>query len=229
MNRILSILCITIILTACHQAAARLTPDGTSDTPAPSVLSFSFDGLTGLPEEWEIQYANFTDGVDPEITTAGVLDDRFVIENPGIYSALYAIYTRDLPASYQFSLELHLDGIPPVGIFLACRHTNAGWYQFHLSGGGSSIQRVNVGMDGGLTVEDLGNGAGFWLDPADPVIHRAGAVCSGDLLQLLVDGQPLVSTIDTAFPEGGLGFGVEALDLSGGCLAFDNLVIELLE
>ena len=197
-------------------------------TATPVYLNQNFDNLPeGVPSDWQILYASFDPkGVQNAPTKAGVKDNHFIIDNQGTYSGQYALYTGGSSISdVQFSVDVMPDGQTPIGIFLVCRYSEQGWYQFRISGGGTSIQRV-LPTDNIFAASILKEGPGVNLDDGT---HRVTVSCQGDNLSLKVDDKDIVDTPADFFSSGLIGFGVESYDVPGGRKAFDGLEIQSFE
>ena len=111
----------------------------------PVSKKYNFDNLPeGVPSDWQLLYASFDPkGEQNAPTKAGVKDNHFIIDNQGTYSGQYALFTGEASFSdVQFSVDILPDGQTPIGVFLVCRYSEKGWYQFRISVGGTSIQRV---------------------------------------------------------------------------------------
>jgi hypothetical protein len=224
----LAVACLFLILSLTGGCGGTGTPPATSnlDVP-PGPLTFDFDGLPeGVPAGWKILFAPFDPGSQsPEIVKAQAQQDHFMIENQGTLSGLYALYTGDLPSSnLQVSLDVAPDGTSPMGVFLACRYSEAGWYQFRVSNGSSAIQLVTP-TDGAYNVVQLAEGPGVFLDDG---AHKLGATCDGKHLTLLADGREVLSKEADFLNGGSFGFGVESFDQPGGRKAFDNVEVKFL-
>ncbi len=198
------------------------TPQPTSSTPG--ILSFTFDSPSAsVPADWEILYASFDpDSQRPAVLQAQVQENRFVIENQGTFSGLYALYTGSSSTSnFQITLETAPDGVSPMGVFLVCRYSEAGWYQFRISTGSSSIQYVQP-QSGIYNATVLVEGPGVFLDDGK---HLLRAVCDQNQLTLQVDAKQILRKEADFLPVGSFGFGVEAYKTPGGRKIFDNLEI----
>jgi hypothetical protein len=206
-------------------ASDTVTPAAViSGTPTPANVSINFDNLPeGVPPDWTILYAPFkAESQPPEVVKAQAQGNHFIIDNLGTFSGLYALYNGAISSS---NLQISLDAIPDqgsaMGVFLVCRYSEIGWYQFRVSGGSSQIQYIQP-QGKIFNTTTLTNGAGFGLDDG---AHRLSAICNASQLTLLADGKEIISTQANLLSGGALGFGVEAFDKPGR-KAFDNLEIQ---
>lgn len=194
---------------------------------SPQTLTFNFDGLSdSLPTNWQVLYAPFDAGSQiPEIVKAQAQENHFMIENLGTFSGLYALYTGKISsANLQISLDTLPDGANPMGVFLVCRYSSAGWYQFRVSNGSSSVQYVQPqGKTFNATI--LTEGPGVFLDDGK---HRLTGICDQNRLTLQVDGREILTKDADFLSTGSFGFGVEAFDQPGGRKAFDNVEVNFL-
>lgn len=194
-------------------------------TSSPQTLTFNFDNLPdGLPANWQILYAPFNaDSQAPKVVKAQAQENHFVIENLGTFSGLYALYTGEIPTvNLQISLDTLPDGVSPMGVFLVCRYSTAGWYQFRISNGGSSVQYVQPQGDL-FNATILAEGPGVFLDDG---AHRITGICDQNRLALQADGREILAMEADFLPTGSFGFGVEAFNQPGGRKAFDNVEIK---
>lgn len=212
---------------------ATLTATAPTETLAelkilsPQTLAFTFDNLPeGIPASWQVLYAPFDAGSQaPEVVKAQAQENHFMIENLGTFSGLYAFYTGEIPtANLQISLDTLPDGVNPMGVFLVCRYSTAGWYQFRISTGGSSVQYVQPQGDT-FSATILAEGPGVFLDDSK---HRITGICDQNLLTLQVDGQEMITKEADFLPGGSFGFGVESFNQPGGRKAFDNVEVKFL-
>ena len=202
--------------------------NGIPVSKTPAITSINFDDLPeGVPSDWQLLYASFDPkGEQDPPTKTGIKEDHFIVDNQGTFSGQYALYAGDSSLSdVQMSLDVIPEGQTPIGIFLVCRYSDKGWYQFRISGGGSSIQKVQP-VENAFTAGILKEGPGASLDDGT---HRVGVSCLGNNLSLTVDDKVVVDTTADFFSTGLVGFGVESYDTPGGRKAFDNLEIESIE
>jgi hypothetical protein len=190
-------------------------------------LFFDFNGLPeGVPPDWQMLFVPFgPDSQPPEVIKAQAQQDQFMIENMGTFSGLYAIHTGTLPSpNLEIGMDMSPDGMNPMGVFLVCRYSEAGWYLFRISNGASAIQSVES-KDGVYNVVQLVEGPGVFLDDRT---HKLGAVCDGNQLSLLADGREVLSKEADFLKDGSFGFGVESFSNPGGRKAFDNVSVKFL-
>jgi hypothetical protein len=196
-------------------------------TPRLTTLSFNFDNLpAGVPPDWKILYAPFQTESQPRGTSkAQVQENYFHFENQGTFSGLYALYTGAVASP---NLQISLDAVPDpggaMGVFLVCRYSEAGWYQFRVDTGNSQIQYVRP-QGGIFKFETLAEGPGVSLEN---VTHRLSGICDHNHLTLLADGEEILSTKADLLSTGTFGFGMEANNRPGNRKAFDNLEIRFL-
>ena len=212
-------------------ASASASTAGSTPTPAAvasatsDTLSINFDNLpAGVPPDWKILYAPFdAKGQPPEEIKAGVQENHFSIENQGTYSGLFALYTGAIPSS---NLQISLDAVPDQGnafsVFLVCRYSEAGWYQFRVGNSNSQIQYIQPGGDT-FNITILTQGPGVSLDNET---HRLSGICDHNHLTLLADGEEILAAKADLLSTGTFGFGVESYDKPFNRKAFDNLEIQ---
>jgi len=205
-------------------ASATQTPPAL-EVSSPQTLTFNFDGLPdGLPANWQVLYAPFDTGSQiPEVVKAQAQENHFMIENLGTFSGLYALYAGEISsANLQISLDTLPDGANPIGVFLVCRYSAAGWYQFRISNGSSSVQYVQP-QGGTFNATILAEGPGVFLDDGK---HRLTGICDQNQLTLQADGREILTKDADFLPTGSFGFGVEAFDQPDGRKAFDNVEVQ---
>lgn len=193
-------------------------------TPVSQGLVFNFDALGGVPQGWKVFYAPFeANSKTPEVIKAQAEAGHFSIVNEGTLSGAYALYTGAGPsANVQISLDVIPDQGTAMGVFLVCRHSESGWYQFRVSNGGSDIQYVRPDGEKYTTLI-LVEGPGVFLDDGT---HRLSAICAGNQLTLLADGREIVVKGADFLSNGSFGFGVESFDQPPSRKAFDNVIVE---
>ena len=213
------------ILSSCTPVSLPITP--TENGTAGNILIFDFDDQPeGVPPEWQILFAPYDAGSQvPDVIKANVQNRHFLLENLGTWSGLYAMYLGDVASpDMQISMDVGTDEGNAIGVLLVCRYSEAGWYQFRVSAGGSAIHWVQPQGDS-YDVKVLVEGPGVFLDDA---AHRLTGVCQGNQLTLDVDGNRILSGEADFLPTGSFGFGVESASDPGNRKSFDNIQVEFL-
>ena len=136
----------------------------------------------------------------------------------------YLINTASTYADVQVEAIVSNTGNNANGVSLICRLSDKGWYEFWLS---SSGYYAIYAFDGaGNTYNELFTGG-------SPAIHAGlstnvyTAICKGDELALLVNGEQIRSVTDIRFglPEGNIGIGASSPQTLPVDLEFESVTV----
>jgi hypothetical protein len=138
----------------------------------------------------------------------------------------YAYFVYDVDLGYpDVRIEANVETVAGPNrnnISLVCRANDVGWYEFNMfSGGLYNILRFDE-----KGYADLASGGSTAIN-LQKAANNLVAICQGDQLTFIINGEEVASVRDSRFTEGQVGFSVSSFDIAGVGVEFEDYEVSL--
>jgi len=158
--------------------------------------------------EWE----SFVTNGDPTSVRSGIVDENFHVEFSNVYT--YQYYIFDLFEIEDVKLELRAANLGGNNnnISLVCRNSEAGWYEFNVASNGLYwIYLYDPDLE--EPYKQLWNGGSFNINLGKEE-NVYSAICNGEDLTLLINGEEAITVKDQSLTIGKVGFSVSSYNVT---------------
>jgi hypothetical protein len=213
------------------QTAVMETATATMWTPTPTFTQTSTSTNTPTPTPEFLYKDDFEDPasgwpeLDEDIIFSEYTDGgyRILVKLP-----LYFVWTRPDPIKQYSDIRIEVEvkkigGPDQNSMGVMCRHKdNQNFYGFNITSLGQAlIYKYEEGEYVGLSADSYEDVEGIKSDD----VNQLAAVCSGEELELYVNGDLVASATDSSFSKGQIALLAGNGDVAGADILFDNLYV----